>query len=283
MSAQPPPAVLVDPDDMLAAIRTSMLLGALLPEMRQEVASLVADLGDLSNARAAVAAEKGWLADALAGLADQRKGLQADIDARQAAEDKARQSLAAETNRAYDLAKQASDIKDLISRMEKVAAAAGPVPPTSGPASIRFGRRKGGLPWPVAGSLMKIFGDANEFGSVEKGDSFAAVPGAVVSAPADATVAYSGPYRTYGQLLILNAGEGYYLVMAGMDRINVEVGQSVAAGEPVALMGDGTTKTAATIAVGAVQPVLYVEFRKDGTIIDPGPWWAKPDMEKARG
>ena len=78
-------------------------------------------------------------------------------------------------------------------------------------------------------------------------------------------------------------GKGIYLVMAGMDRINVEVGQFVVAGEPVALMGDGSTKTAATIAVGAAQPVLYVEFRKDGATIDPGPWWAKPEVEKARG
>jgi septal ring factor EnvC (AmiA/AmiB activator) len=281
MSRKPPPAVLVDPDDMLSAIRASMLLGALLPEMHQEVASLAADLADLANARAAVASEKARLATVLASLGTQRRSLQVDIDARQAVEDSQQKSLAEETSRAHELAKQASDIKDLISKME--SAGAGKSARTIVGSGKQFGRRRGDLPFPVAGALMKTFGESNDFGAIEKGDSFAAVPGAVVAAPADSTVAYSGPYRTYGQLLILNAGEGYYLVMAGMDRINVEVGQSVVAGEPVALMGDGATKTAATIAVGAVQPVLYVEFRKDGTTIDPGPWWARPELEKARG
>jgi septal ring factor EnvC (AmiA/AmiB activator) len=68
-----------------------------------------------------------------------------------------------------------------------------------------------------------------------------------------------------------------------MDRTNVEVGQFVLAGEPIASMGDGSAQTAAAIAIGAAQPVLYVEFRKDGATIDPGPWWAKPELEKARG
>jgi septal ring factor EnvC (AmiA/AmiB activator) len=68
-----------------------------------------------------------------------------------------------------------------------------------------------------------------------------------------------------------------------MDRINVAPGQFVLSGEPVGAMGDGTIRTAAAAAVGAVQPVLYIELRKDGTAIDPRPWWAKSDIEKARG
>ena len=83
--------------------------------------------------------------------------------------------------------------------------------------------------------------------------------------------------------MIINAGGGYYVVLAGMERINVNVGQFVLVGEPVAVMGDGSAKTAAAIAIGSAQPVLYVEFRKDGAAIDPGPWWVKPELEKVRG
>jgi len=122
---------------------------------------------------------------------------------------------------------------------------------------------------------------ADDFGGNEKGLSIAARPGALVASPSDGWIAFSGPYRTYGQLLIINAGDGYYVVLAGMERINVVVGQFVLAGEPVASMGDASGKTAATIAIGAAQPILYVEFRKDGAAIDPGPWWAK--QEKVRG
>jgi septal ring factor EnvC (AmiA/AmiB activator) len=131
------------------------------------------------------------------------------------------------------------------------------------------------LPRPVAGDVRKTFGAPDGFGGSERGVSIATRANAVVAAPADGWVAFSGPYRTYGQLLIINAGDGYYIVLAGMARIGVEVGQFVLAGEPVGSMGDATGSTAAAIAIGAKQPVLYVEFRKDGAAIDPGPWWAK--------
>jgi murein hydrolase activator len=82
--------------------------------------------------------------------------------------------------------------------------------------------------------------------------------------------------------LILNAGGGYHVVLAGMEQISVDVGQFVLTGEPVAIMGSGS-QVAATLASGSSQPVLYVEFRKDGTPVDPSPWWAASEGEKVRG
>ena len=87
----------------------------------------------------------------------------------------------------------------------------------------------------------------------------ATLAGAVVSAPADGSLLFCGPYLTYGQLLILNAGGGYYMLLAGMDRINVVPGEFVLTGEPVGAMGDGSTRMATAAAVGAAQPVLYID------------------------
>jgi len=67
-----------------------------------------------------------------------------------------------------------------------------------------------------------------------------------------------------------------------MDRISVDLGQFVLTGEPVAAMGSGS-RVAAIVGAGSTQPILYVEFRKDGVPIDPGPWWAASDGEKVRG
>jgi septal ring factor EnvC (AmiA/AmiB activator) len=96
-------------------------------------------------------------------------------------------------------------------------------------------------------------------------------------------VAFAGPFRSYGQLLIINAGGGYYLLLAGMERINVGLGQFVLAGEPVAVMGDSSKASMASAGSEITQPVLYIEFRKDGTSIDPSPWWATSTHEKVRG
>jgi len=106
--------------------------------------------------------------------------------------------------------------------------------------------------------------------------------GAQVTAPCDGWVVYAGPFRSYGQLLILNAGGGYHVLLAGMERISVDLGQFVLTGEPVAIMGGGP-QSAAAVATGSSQPILYIEFRKDGVPVDPSPWWAANDSEKVRG
>ena len=135
----------------------------------------------------------------------------------------------------------------------------------------------------VGRGVARRYGASDGAGGKEKGVSFGARENGVVVAPSDGWVLFSGPYRSYGQLLIISAGDGYYVIMAGMARTNVTAGQFVLAGEPVASMGDGAARTAATIAIGASQPILYVEFRKDGASIDPGPWWAMSDSRKVGG
>jgi septal ring factor EnvC (AmiA/AmiB activator) len=82
--------------------------------------------------------------------------------------------------------------------------------------------------------------------------------------------------------LILNAGGGYHVLLAGMERISVDIGQFVLTGEPVAVMGGGS-QASPTSTSSPKQPVLYVEFRKDGAPIDPSPWWATNEGEKVRG
>src|ERR1700732_5268188 len=149
--------------------------------------------------------------------------------------------------------------------------------------AIAFATAKGRLPLPVNGARIKEFGAPDGVGGTEKGLTVAARPGAQITAPCDGWGGYAGPFRNYGQLLILNAGSGYHVLLAGMDRISVDLGQFVVTGEPVAVMGAGGGQAPAALAAGSGQPVLYVEFRKDGTPVDPSPWWATSDGEKVRG
>jgi septal ring factor EnvC (AmiA/AmiB activator) len=135
----------------------------------------------------------------------------------------------------------------------------------------------------VSGQVARSFGSPDGYGGTTRGISVATRPKAVVVSPSDGWVAYAGPFRSFGRLLIINAGGGYYLLLAGVDQINVEVGQFVLAGEPVATMGESSSLSPAAGAIETKDPVLYIEFRKDGGSIDPGPWWAKSQSEKVRG
>jgi septal ring factor EnvC (AmiA/AmiB activator) len=299
---RPPPAIVVKPEDALQSLRSSILLGALLPEMRHEAEVLITDLAEMVRIRRSIGEERERLAGDLTALADDRTRLALLMEQRQKQQTDIEKTLAAERQRAAELARQADNLKDLMAKLEqgldgtsrpgragtekkaldsRPDLAALKDPGRLAPA-VAFASAKGLLPLPVNGAKIKEFGAPDGLGGTEKGLSIAARPGAQITAPCDGWVVYAGPFRNYGQLLILNAGGGYHVLLAGMDRISVDLGQFVVTGEPVAIMG-GRVQTAATLMVGSGQPLLYIEFRKDGTPVDPGPWWAASESEKVRG
>ena len=297
MARNPPPAVLVRPDDMAAAVRAASVLSTLIGDIKAEADSMSRDLAKISELKTAIAQERDGLAASAESLAVDKSRLDALVQARQSMLADRQGALAAERKRAEELAGQAANLKDLIDRMNGDAAAAEAADRAAAAAvesraagrggdlarlkpAVPFSDMKGRVAFPVVGAPTKNFGDPDGFGGQEKGVSIGAPPGATVSTPIDAWVAYAGPYRSYGQLLILNAGEGYYLILAGMERIQVAVGQFVLAGEPVSAMG---VARAGSGGIGAAQPVLYIELRKNDAVIDPNPWWAKSNLEKARG
>lgn len=134
-----------------------------------------------------------------------------------------------------------------------------------------FGKARGTLPYPVAGSLSAKFGEAADptdtAGLRTKGITIKAAAGSQVIAPFDGVVAFAGAFRGYGQLLIIEHSEGYHTLLAGIGRIDGEVGQRVLAGEPVGVMANSETD-------GASSASLYVELRRDGQPINPLPWLA---------
>jgi septal ring factor EnvC (AmiA/AmiB activator) len=303
---QTPPALMIRAEDALQSVRSAMMLGAVLPEMRHQAEVLATDLAELVRLRTQIADERSRLARDLLVLVDERQRLSLFTDERQKRLAEAERTLGEERQHAAALAVQAENLNQLIVKLEqgldsaarsaraaarsgddKKGASARPDfaalkdPGRLSPA-ISFASAKGMLPLPVNGAKIREFGAPDGVGGTEKGVSIAARPEGQITAPCDGWVVYAGPFRNYGQLLILNAGGGYHVLLAGMERISVDLGQFVVTGEPVAVMGSGAHLTADK-AGGTSQPVLYVEFRKDGIPVDPGPWWAANEGQKVRG
>jgi septal ring factor EnvC (AmiA/AmiB activator) len=300
---QPPPALAVRAEDALQAVRTAIALGAIIPEMRAEAEALAGDLADLVKVRQDIVKERDSLKQSLDLLARDQLRMSLLIDERQTKQAAAEQALDSERQQAADLARQVDNTKDLIAKLESSldpaaraahAAARSIANDATAPRlaalgdparlspTVAFADMRGRLRLPVNGSRLREFGGSDGSGGTQKGLSIAAKPNAQITAPCDGWVVYAGAFRSYGQLLILNAGGGYHVLLAGMERISVDLGQFVLTGEPVAVMGDGS-QASATVTTGLKQPVLYVEFRKDGTPIDPAPWWATNEGEKVRG
>jgi septal ring factor EnvC (AmiA/AmiB activator) len=289
---------MVTPEDALQSVRTAILLGAVLPDMKTEVDTLLADLAELVRLRSEIASERDALGRDLAALSQERTRMTVLVAERQRKQSETEKALESERARSVQLARAADNLKELIGRIEQeiasAARAAAAARGTDSKASlaalndpgrlspaIAFASARKSLPLPLNGIKIREFGMPDGLGGTEKGLSMASRAGAQVTAPCDGWVVYAGPFRSYGQLLILNAGGGYHVLLAGMERTSVDLGQFVLTGEPVAVMGGGP-QSAAAVATGSSQPVLYIEFRKDGTPVDPTPWWAS-DSEKVRG
>jgi septal ring factor EnvC (AmiA/AmiB activator) len=146
--------------------------------------------------------------------------------------------------------------------------------------AMPFVQAKGLLPLPANGRRVLNYGDKTQYGSQSKGLVLETRHAAQIVSPTDGWIVYSGEFRSYGRLLIINAGGGYHILLAGLSQIDVQLGQFVLAGEPVGVMA-AAPKTAQNTQDNA--PVLYVEFRKDQRPIDPDPWWMSDASRKVQG
>ncbi|RAZ87297.1 hypothetical protein DPM33_26345 [Mesorhizobium hawassense] len=301
MGLNPPPAILVKPEDALSSVRSAILLGAVVPELRQQTDRLMADLKEQTRVTASIEAERARLTAAVTDQTAEKKRLTMLLEAKKKLQADTQTAIAAEQQHSQELAAKASSLKDLIASLEadkarkaqdKVKAserkttdndttasttelAALPVPEANRlTGSAPFSALQGQVALPVIGKIKRRFGTDDGNGAAMQGDMVATQSGAIVTAPVDGNVLYAGPFRSYGQLLILNAGDGYHVVLAGMSRISVATGQSVLAGEPIGAMGEARVASTSASRNENSASELYVEFRKDGKPVDPAPWWA---------
>ncbi len=313
MGRNPPPALLVSPEDALASVRTAILLGAVVPGIRKETEKLAADLAELIRLRQEGQKETETLIATMASRQEEERRMDLLLVENDRLSRQNTLELAAEKRRAEELAARASSMEGLIASLEseirsvreaadkaraeeerlrrlsdeqrqkarELAASSLPDKNRIAPA-YAFSDLKHKLELPAAGEILRQFGDPDGTGHEAKGMVIASAPGSLVTAPADGWVVYAGEFRSYGQMIILNTGDGYHLVLSGMDRINTGQGKFVLSGEPLAVMGEKRVASATALALETDRPTLYIEFRKDGKPVDSREWWTGSGSGKAQ-
>lgn len=296
----PPPALVVEPTDVLSALRSAMMFGTIVPELRQDAAALSAQLARLETLKVQTKAEQERLRDHVARLLASRQEM-TDLQARKKSLlADTTERLKAEKQRARELADKAKDMKQLLSQLEEERLKAEAAEKARAEAEARtaaelkakaeaqarieaakklqprmaFADIRASLQYPAQGQILKAYGVNDGFGGTTRGVFVATRADAQVVTPVDGHVEFAGPFRSYGQLLILNTGGGYHVLLAGLGEITAEQGQFLQAGEPVGIMGKSAapgTLTGDQLQDG--RPVLYIEFRKNGEAIDSSPWW----------
>jgi len=268
----PPPAIFLSPDDGAEAARAAMMMSALTRQIVREAEALRRNLEEIEELIAGIHTRQAALEKANADYARTRTEIDGLVEAKRTLQERTMGDLAVERARLEELSRRAADMQSLMAWLEEEAPATPdavtgevtetPVTVSAGAAGrTGFAALKGRLPLPANGTLAGRFGDPIPPAGVAEGLTLATAPLAQVTAPADGEIVFTGTFGSYGQLLILSPGDGYFMVLAGFGRIDAASGQFVLAGEPLGLMPD-------------LDAVLYVEIQRNRDPLDPWPWFA---------
>lgn len=251
----PPIANTFRPDDGNSARLAATALAGLEPALAKAIADLDREIVQLRDLHQQRSRTRETQKTQLASLQTGRQKLQSRLKKHRSQVTSTTREAARQRKRVKSLAAKARNLNDLMRRLNPVKPVAG-AQTSTGP-SVKALR--GRLPLPVAGKVITKFGQPSPGVTISTRDN------AMVTVPTDGKVVFSETFRSYGRLLIIDLGDGYHLLVAGMATSGVVVGQWLLAGEPVGWMKKGPKTT---------KPSLYLELRYNGKPVDPLPWLA---------
>ncbi|MDP6109331.1 MAG: peptidoglycan DD-metalloendopeptidase family protein [Rhodospirillales bacterium] len=275
MVRHPPEAMIAAPISPSDTVRGTILLRAAVPAIEERATDLRQELSELVSTRQQAVQKRQQLAAVRTDLDFERKRLNGLMKAKTKLKKKTDSQTRKAEKRVRELVKKAKSLRDLMARLEadrkkrkkaepkkdkqeKTEAVATKLPIGS------ISKSRGTLPYPAIGRLVGRYGQAMETGLTRKGITIETGVEAQVVVPYNGTVVFAGAFKGYGQLLIIEHGEGYHSLLAGLARIDNAIGQQVLSGEPAGIMGSPKSGL----------PVLYVELRRNGQPINPLPWLA---------
>ncbi|MGF1544650.1 MAG: murein hydrolase activator EnvC family protein [Parvularculaceae bacterium] len=278
-----PPALLVSPDDAAEAARAAMLLAEAAPALDAKAEKLRATLAELAEVRARLDDERANYERTNEEIFDRRTVLAELLRTKQRERDVALELAKAAQSETAALAARATNLREVLARLERLAQSITPrlKPPPAAPGadstpapslarvrrvapfrpSTPFASARGKLRAPIVGDVVGRFGDAREDLGPLEGLRYRASPNAIVTAPYEASVVFARFYEPTGNLIVLDVGDGYHILLIGVDAFLVDEGQNVAAGEPIALMPPRAAQ-------------LGLEIRRRREPVNPATWIA---------
>ena len=275
LAIRPPELALMEVRTPLDTLRSRMLMGYSLPVVQGTNRQVREDLAELSRLKADLEEQIVQIKFTQSQLNEQSSQMDRLLQQKAMLQAQYQVSHTQSREKVKALGAQAKDLKDLLDKLEKEKAARiakqraqqpqqriiqSTPSPAPAPLMGQFAKAKGRLPYPIRGTVIGRFGDETLGGAHSKGITIAGRSAARVIAPFDGTVLFAGPFKNYGQVIILDHGDSYLTLLAGMETVNPSVGQTVLAGEPI-----GQMKIA--------KAELYIEIRRDGQVLDPTGWF----------
>lgn len=268
MERDRPPALAVRPDNAAEAARAAILMGEVAPILEGRARQASQDIVALRNLRQSILMENVRYRDANNRLQSARRTIGALIEQRRALQARLLRDAQTERGRIEQIVRRARDLRDLVTRLGGSLPGVGDDQQLQGPAfASGFERARGQVAYPAVGRIVIRYGARLEEGGLSEGVTIRTPRSAQVVSPYDGEVEFAGPFRSYGRVLIINVGNGYHVVLAGLATTFAEAGQEILAGEPIGEMASDTR----------IIPDLYMEVRQASEPRDPALWLKRPE------
>jgi septal ring factor EnvC (AmiA/AmiB activator) len=271
LQAEPGPLLLLHPSGPVGTVQSGLLLTDVAPALQAEADALKAELTELRDLRDLQVAAGETLKAGLATAQTARTALS--------------QAISDRTELPRRFTEDPEVLRGLLESADTLEAFANGLTLSENP-NEDFTDTRGRLPLPALGTLILRADEADAAGVRRPGLTFATRARALVTAPHAATIRYRGPLLDYGNVMILEPGGGYLLVLAGLETLYGEVGEVVAAGAPLGLMGGGDPGPEEFLAgsgnAGGARETetLYIELRQGSAPVDPAEWFALTGQEE---
>lgn len=289
LALKPTESLFVQPLTPVEIIRSAMLLRETVPQLEENANRIKAQLDKIEKQKQQVEAQVKKIINQKEQMEQEHAELKSMMKRKSALRNSIENKSEEAKKKVTKLAAQAQDLRDLLDKLEKErqeklrkeqeaerkrlaeekrkkkeeekqrADLIKFKPQSIKEIGENFIKAKGKLPLPARGQIVTRYGEETAKGVTSKGIIVKTRPQAQVVAPFDGNVIFAGPFRGYGNVIIIEHGKGYLSLMAGLDTVDCELGQMLLAGEPIGLMPEDDSK-------------LYVEIRKDNHPINPLTW-----------
>lgn len=252
LSREPPAVFALRESSAADQVHRAVLLRALLPKLKAETNAIVRELESYERLQAQTQAQKKLVVAARQNLQWQRHNLDQLVRTRQGLLEKTQSEKDAIAQQLASLTAEAKDLRQLMEKVSQPGWGKGKGPDKKPPPALRAGLRN-----PVAGKIVRSYGAKDDFGVASDGMLFSASGGSPVVAPQSGRVVFAGPFKGYGNVVILQHAGGAHSFLSGFGRVDADMGQTVVAGEPLGVLpSDGKSE-------------LYFEWRQNGEPKDP--------------
>lgn len=255
----PPEALIAKPDTPLETAQSAMLMKNMLPGLYEQAESLKANLEKMETLESELRDKRKDVKKASAKLQEEHSKLSTLVEKREKLYRATQKDIEAREKKARKIAQKARSVKDLVKNLdeERKKRTASKKTARATPKSIP---KVGQARLPISGIIKTGYNEPDNFGAPNQGIDIEGRGGALVVAPMGGVIRFSGAFKNYGNMVIIEHKKGYHSLVAGLEKLDTVVGQSVEAGEPLGKLH---------YAEAGEKPVLYYELRYNGKAINP--------------